>query len=166
MQPAGVSLLRVPARSVHLIGRVDELFTQQELMEIPQLCDPNLLVIFHHSGGHIVPRLTADVSAAVSHHVACCTSLQVPLGVAHASVAMAEVLPGRPTLACAQPLGAAAAAVADDAAAYDSTELFRRASLTNDNGVLGHLNFLVSCAVVKERGHQPPIEHLSRLLCR
>jgi dienelactone hydrolase len=47
--------LRVKIPSIHFIGRADEMFSTQELMELPERCDH--AVIVRHQFGHVVPPL-------------------------------------------------------------------------------------------------------------
>ena len=128
--------LAIAIPSLHLISRRDDLYSLQQLMEVPETCDGDTATMGFHMAGHAIPPLHGEVLTVV---------LQV-LGMLHPRSARVRHAINMPS---ARPHGLTQGDLTGEGTHNplqqkpDSLSMFARVPRTDALGREGHLMFLV-----------------------
>ena len=130
---------RVIVPSLHLLGETDELFSTEELHELHELClDRTVLT---HLRGHVVPILNVAMAQRICAFIAGVLPIE---GNVDARVPPLTFASNKQAQYMSAGVDAGATnAVPQAEASYDSSSLFTRIIPHNDDGLVGHVNFLL-----------------------
>ena len=130
---------RVIVPSLHLLGETDELFSTEELHELHELClDRTVLT---HLRGHVVPILNVAMAQRICAFIAGVLPIEGDLDARVPPLTFASSKQAQYMSAGVD--AGASNAVPQAEASYDSSSLFTRIIPHNDDGLVGHVNFLL-----------------------